>query len=101
MGSGMFQDQNDVKINYNTEKDAEIVDKKGTRVKIARCILCNSRFQVSFTPSLMLHPKVCPKNYLFGGRVGVTDQEQLILPKEVEDFKESDSNNLELYKASQ
>lgn len=89
MGSGVFQDQKDLKIDYNPKKDSEVIEKAGTRVKLARCIMCNSQFQDVFSPdSLTPSKEVCPPAYVFGGRMGVSDKEQLASPAEAKDYKE-------------
>lgn len=69
---------------------------------MARCIMCNSQFQDVFMPDKTVPSKdVCPPSYVFAGRLGVSDKEQLATPAEAKDYKESDANNLEMFKASQ
>ena len=79
IGSGMFQDKTQFKINYQKEEDAEIIEKEDARVKISRCIMCNSKFQPNFIPqAFKLTTAACPKNYIFSGRIAVTDKQQLV-----------------------
>ena len=74
-------------MKVSNKNDNEIVSRGDAKVKIAKCIFCNSKHQPNFIPQkYKLTTKPCPKDYIFAGRVGVNDEEQFIKPEEAQKF---------------
>ena len=79
-------------MKVSNKNDNEVVSRGDAKVKIAKCIFCNSKHQPNFIPQkYKLTTKACPKDYIFAGRIGVNDEEQFIKPAEAQKFTFVDS----------